>query len=201
MYEIFNEPGDSITWNDWKVNAQALVDQVRKYDNKTMMLIGGPGWSSDLSGVVGNPVRGSNLAYVIHAYPTWNQKYTDAKRCQNPSQYPSPCWDAHFGNTSSVYPVFATEWGFYSSDNASPDVVQGQNCARATYAAYWNGYETALTNYLQSKGISWSAFVWDSDTCLGLLSSWINYPPTPHYGQYVRGVLTQLTLPPIYTKA
>ncbi len=187
IYEIFNEPGDDLTWNNWKPTAQSLVDQIRTNDNDTIILVGGIHWSSDLSGALLNPVNGKNIAYVDHPYPTGS---TFQQACKT---NPTPCWDKAFGNVTSLYPVFATEWGYVQPDQLA-------SCPKQSFALYWNGYETQLTSYFQSKGISWSPWNWSPDSqsqCYSMMKSWAGFQPT-QFGAYVRSQLTTLTPHAVY---
>ncbi len=196
IYEIFNEPGDTLTWNTWRPTAQALVDEIRRYDNRTLILVGGTLWASDLSGVVGDPVNGKNVAYVVHPYPITSADY---KCGGNPAAWaPSKflsCWDASFGSAAAAYPVFATEWGYYATDEDS-----GCN---AGYAKYWSGYETQLTTYLEAKGISWSPWSWSpvpgNGSCFSMFKAGSLFEPT-QFGQFVRDQLTTLTRPASYIR-
>jgi hypothetical protein len=171
LYEIYNEPAQ-ITWAEWQPYAQKIVNLIRKYDPNTVILVSGVSWSADLSGVLKKPVDGVNIAYVVHPYPF----------ICSPSIDPalgSTCWDSDFGNTAALYPVFATEWGYFT-----PDQALCQNLF-----ATWSGYPTALLNYMESKSISWSAFVWNPYGCPTMLLSWTNYEPT-QFGRFVQHALT-----------
>ena len=176
MYEIYNEPSQ-ITWNQWQGYAQQIVTLIREYDPNTIILVSGVRSSSDLSGVRGQPVSGTNIGYVVHPYPN---------SCSYFDESGSTCWDSAFGNTSAVYPVFATEWGYYTRDQSL--------CASEFSTLNFNGYAGKLLAYLQAKEISWSAWVWNPYGCPTMLLSWLKYQPT-QYGQFVQAALTSESSP------
>jgi len=171
MYEIYNEPSE-LTWNQWQGYAQQIVNVIREYDPNTVILVGGVDSSFDLSGVPKLPVSGTNIGYVVHPYPNG---------CSYLGESGSTCWDSAFGNTAAAYPVFATEWGYYTSDQSL--------CADSISNLNFNGYATKLLAYMQGKGISWSAWVWNPYGCPTMLLSWTRYKTT-QYGQFVQNALT-----------
>jgi hypothetical protein len=177
LYEIYNEPS-RITWLQWQLNAQQIVNTIRQYDPSTVILVSGISGGSELSLVLDSPVTGQNIVYVVHPYPpecgTFHQTTAG-----------SSCWPTAFGNTASVYPVFATEWGYYTIDQTS--------CASDISTWNWNGYNTQLVAYMQSLKMSWTAWVWYptiNGGCPGLLLTFTNYQPT-QYGQFVQSTLTR----------
>lgn len=113
LYEIFNEPINPDNWTTWKNLAQPTVDLIRKFAPNNLILVGGPYWSSHISGAVSNPIEGSNIVYVAHIYS--NQPYSDlAKR---------------YGEVIKKYPLFVTEWGFEYGGTEGGDIVWGQDIA------------------------------------------------------------------------
>jgi hypothetical protein len=125
VFELFNEPhptlgdwkcwqtgcaitGDSSyvvdcncmqTWSYQAVGMQALVNAVRGAGANNLVLVAGMDWGYDLSGIVQNPITGSNVVYDTHPYPYQEKQ-------------PST-WDASFGNISKTYPVISAENGQY----------------------------------------------------------------------------------------
>jgi endoglucanase len=68
-----------------------------------------------------------------------------------------PKWEEDFGFAASQFPVVATEFGF-AADNI--------------------GYGPAIINYLEGKGISWLAWVFDPEWGPRMLQSWDTYKLT-----------------------
>ncbi len=125
LFELYNEPhptpGDWACWQSGcsitgdniyvvdcncyinasytAVGMQTLVSTVRGVKANNLVLVAGMDWGFDLSGIVKNPITGSNVMYDTHPYP-YSEKMP---------QY----WDAAFGNISKTYPVISAENGEY----------------------------------------------------------------------------------------
>lgn len=137
IFEIWNEPVDKtapLTWSDWRPTGERLISTIRKHSDN---LILGPGinYTTDLTGVPGNPYSDTNLAYVAHAYPS-----------THPSQSESE-WETKFGFLSATYPVIITEWGFRKG---------GDETSGGTIDAFG----TPFANYIDKKGLHWIAFIY-----------------------------------------
>ena len=133
IFELFNEPIGPNDWNTWKTTAQPWVNIIRAAAPNNLILIGGPNWSQNVASAASSPFSGSNLAYVAHVYP------------QHGGQ---SVWDSWFGNSSSTVPYFITEWGW-------------QNGGASPTSGTTSGYGTSFSAYLDSKGVSWTAWVFD----------------------------------------
>jgi hypothetical protein len=117
MLELYNEPHD-IPWDVWQnggplpevrqpnstvdsafvaVGMQQMYDVVRSTGAHNVVIAGGLDWAFDLSGVPTHQLRGENIAYATHPYPTGNRQ--------------PPTWDERFGNLSATDLVIATEFG------------------------------------------------------------------------------------------
>jgi endoglucanase len=110
LFELYNEPHD-VSWSCWKngcttsdgwkaVGMQGLVDVVRKTGATNVVLVGGLGWSSDLSKwLKWRPSDSAHaLAAVFHAY--------NFGGCTTKS-----CWNSTVGAVAAKVPVVATEFG------------------------------------------------------------------------------------------
>jgi endoglucanase len=110
IYEIFNEPIYPDDWTTWKNTiAQPATDLIRKYAPNNLVLVGGPYWSSHISGALTNPVVGNNVAYVAHVYS--NQSAT--------------LWASRYGEMVKKYPLFVTEWGFEEGGTEGGNLTWG----------------------------------------------------------------------------
>ncbi|MBS1916813.1 MAG: cellulase family glycosylhydrolase [Bacteroidetes bacterium] len=156
FYELFNEPTTyngqlgSISWSEWKKMMEDIIHLIRSFDSQTIPLVAGFDWAYDLTPIREEPVNAENIAYVTHPYPF--------KRSE-PWQ---PKWEEDFGFAATQYPIIATEIGF--------DVKAGETIGKNHY-----GYQ--ITKYLEERGISWTAWVFDPEWWPQMLRSW-NYELT-----------------------
>jgi cellulose 1,4-beta-cellobiosidase len=133
IFELFNEPVNPDNWSTWKQWAQPWVDIIRSHAPNNLILIGGPRWSQNLSSAASSPFVGSNLVYVAHIYPEHGGQGN---------------WDSWFGNAANSVPFFITEWGW----------IQG---GAVPTSGTLSGYGVPFSNYMESKGLSWTAWVFD----------------------------------------
>ncbi|RPI94101.1 MAG: glycoside hydrolase family 5 protein [Chloroflexi bacterium] len=133
IFELYNEPVNPDNWFTWKQWAQPWVNIIRSHAPNNLILIGGPRWSQNLSSAASAPFTGSNLVYVAHIYPQHGGQST---------------WDSWFGNAANSVPFFVTEWGW-------------QQGGTTPTSGTLSGYGIPFSNYLESKGLSWTAWVFD----------------------------------------
>lgn len=133
IFELYNEPMAPDNWSTWKATAQPWVNLIRAAAPNNLILIGGPRWSQNISSAASDPFVGSNLVYVAHIYPEHGGQSN---------------WDSWFGNASNTVPFFVTEWGWQQGGNTPTGGTQ-------------SGYGVPFSNYLESKGLSWTAWVFD----------------------------------------
>jgi endoglucanase len=164
IFELYNEPIYPDDWSTWKKAAQPWVDIIRAAAPKNLILIGGPRWSQNVSEAATSPFVGSNLVYVAHIYP---------------EQGGQDVWDSWFGDSSSKVPYFITEWGWQQGGSVPTSGTK-------------SGYGVPFSAYLDSKGVSWTAWVFDNywqpmmfDTSWNLLGG-ENY-----MGQFTKDLLYQ----------
>lgn len=164
IFELYNEPIYPDDWRAWKKTAQPWVDIIRAKAPKNLILIGGPRWSQNVSEAAADPFNGSNLIYVAHIYP---------------QQGDQSVWDSWFGDSSKTVPYFITEWGWQQGGSVPTSGTK-------------SGFGVPFSAYLDSKGVSWTAWVFDDywqpmmfDTSWNLLGG-ENY-----MGQYTKNLLFQ----------
>ena len=133
IFELYNEPINPDNWSTWKATAQPWVNLIRSFAPNNLILIGGPRWSQNLSSAASDPFVGSNLVYVAHIYPQHGGQST---------------WDSWFGNAANSVPFFITEWG-WQQGGAIPT------------SGTLSGYGVPFSTYMESKGLSWTAWVFD----------------------------------------
>lgn len=137
IFEIFNEP-HGISAENWRSNAQMLVDVIRAAGAEQLIIVGGTDYSRDLSWVMGSPIIDENIAYAAHIYPAHSRN----------------SWDRWFGDVSAKYPVIVTEWGWMESDpgGEQPYLIGDQH-----------SYGIPLIDYLDQHEIGWIACWFDTE--------------------------------------
>ncbi len=157
FYELFNEPTSyqnqlgPARWEEWKGTNEDLIAVIRAFDAEKIPLVAGFDWAYDLTPLHESPIQAEGVAYVTHPYP-WKR-----------SKPWEPKWDEDFGFAAGRYPVVATEIGF--------EPAPGANSEGADYGA-------AITKYLESRGMSWVAWVFDPEWGPSLIKSWDAYALT-----------------------
>jgi endoglucanase len=157
FYEIFNEPTiyrgqlGSMTWPEWRELNEKIIHLIRSYDPEPIPLVAGFDWAYDLTPLHIDPVNAEGIAYVTHPYAM--------KR----SQPWEPKWEENFGFAADSYPVVATEMGF----GLRPGETVGED-----------HYGNRIVRYLEGRGISWVAWVFDPEWHPGMLQSWETYELT-----------------------
>jgi endoglucanase len=157
FYELFNEPTTynnqlgPMSWDEWKKINEDLIAVIRAFDEEKIPLVAGFDWAYDLTPLRISPIRAEGIGYVTHPYPFKRTKPWEPK------------WDEDFGFAAERYPVVATEFGFWTGGGADPKIAD---------------YGPTIIKYLESRGISWFAWVYDPEWEPSLISSWDTYAPT-----------------------
>jgi endoglucanase len=164
IFELYNEPIYPDSWSAWKTTAQPWVDLIRADAPQNLILIGGPRWSQNVAEAATSPFTGSNLMYVAHIYPGHGGQRV---------------WDAWFGESSSVVPYFITEWGWQQGGSVPTSGTK-------------SGYGIPFSAYLDSKGVSWTAWVFDVYWQPVMFdASWNLLGGETYMGQFTRDFLYQ----------
>lgn len=156
LYEVFNEPtvsGDelgSCTWTEWRDLQEQIIDTIRTYNPQAVCLCAGHNWAYDLTGVAQHPIRRDNVGYVSHPYPQ--------KREQPWEQQ----WEKDFGYVADTYPVVCTEIGY---------CLEGERGAHVPVKST-DVYGEHITQYLDSKGISFTIWCFDPQWAPMIISDW-----------------------------
>ncbi len=159
FYEIFNEPTifrgilGTMTWSEWKKINEDIIKLIRALDKETIPLVAGFDWAYDLDNLHYDPINAEGIGYVTHPYPNKRKE-----------PWP-PKWEENFGFAAEKYPVIATELGFRMHDGDTIDE---------------NHYGNIITTYLEGKGISWIAWVFDPDWHPSMIKSWDTYELVGH---------------------
>lgn len=166
VYSIYNEPA-FMEWDEWKEGAEEIIDVIRMSDSEKIIFVSGVEWGADLREVGDNPINSENIVYEAHPYPSvyWRANPVDPSKADN-----ATTWDEYFGYLTEVYPVFVGEWGYQTdSDNEN-------EYATAVYGTTGD-YGRPLIEYMDKKGMSWSAWVWSDTWYPPMLKNW-DYEPT-----------------------
>lgn len=141
IYEVFNEPTGpgartKENWRAFRDRMQVWVDHIRADAPHTLLLIGSPNWSQLPAFAVEDPVKGKNLAYVMHAYP---------------GNFGPATWDSAFGNAAKTIPIFMSEWGWTTSEDTFY-IIKGTQ----------EGFGAPLKTYFNERPhIGWTAWSYD----------------------------------------
>jgi hypothetical protein len=153
FYEIFNEPTmykgqlGKMTWTEWKYMVEKMIGIIRFYDTETVPLVAGFDWAYDLSFVRFDPINAANIGYVAHPY-SFKRK-----------QPWEPRWEENFAFAAEKYPVIATEIGFGFIHEDRGEVPADR-------------YGERIVEFLEDKGISWMAWIFDPEWEPPMLKDW-----------------------------
>jgi hypothetical protein len=171
FYELYNEPtisGDqfgTMTWAQWKMAQEQIIERIRKFDKDTIVLVAGFDWAYDLTPIREDPFTAPNLAYVSHPYPQKRDPPWEEK------------WESDWGFVAEKYPVILTEIGFCLENErgAHIPVISTEE------------YGKSITEYTEKKGISWVLWVFDPNWSPMLFWDW-DFEPTTQ-GKFFKGYL------------
>ncbi len=80
LYEICNEPNGDVTWQrDVYPYANKVINRIRQYDGKNIIIVGTPTWSQDVDVVPAKPLKQKNLVYALHFYAATHGEFLREK--------------------------------------------------------------------------------------------------------------------------
>lgn len=174
FYELFNEPTTNggeygeASWEEHKALMEEIIGVIREHDPNSIALVAGFDWGYDLTPVRTDPIDASGVAYVAHPYPQKREPPWEPK------------WQEDWGFVAATYPVFVTEFGFMSADERGAHIpVIGDET-----------YGEAIIDFMEERGISWTAWVFDPDWSPQLIEDW-SFEPT-RQGEFFREKLREL---------
>ena len=171
LYEIYNEPtvtGEdtgSCTWEEWKAIQEQIIDEIRKYNPNAVCLCAGFNWAYDLTPVAYAPIGRPNVAYVSHPYPMKREQPWEEQ------------WEADFGFVADTYPVICTEIGFCLENELGAHIP----------VISTDVYGHHITEYFESKGISFTVWCFDTSWSPTLIEDW-DFTPTTQ-GRFFKNYL------------
>ncbi len=154
FYELFNEPTlfngklGVMSWTQWKELNEEMITVVRAWDGEAVPLVAGFDWAYDLTPLRNEPVRAEGIGYVVHPYPFKRQQPWE------------PRWEEDFAFAAGNYPLIATEIGFDAKPGEADDPDR---------------YGARITTFLEERGISWMAWVFDPKWGPAMLKSFDGY--------------------------
>lgn len=103
IYEVYNEP-EQIDWLVVKDYSIKIINEIRKYDAKNIIVVGSPSWDQDVDVAAKDPISGFiNIAYSFHFYAS------------EPSHQERLMEKAEAAIKAGL-PLFVTEWGVGEAD-------------------------------------------------------------------------------------
>jgi hypothetical protein len=174
FYELFNEPTrfngtlGRIAWTDFKEYMEEIIHMIRAHGAQGIPLVAGFDWAYDLTEPAAAPIEAPGVAYVTHPYPQKRPRPWEAQ------------WQADWGFMAGRYPVMVTEFGFMAGDRPGAHIPV---IADSTYGE-------AVIAFLEQRGISWVAWVFDPEWSPQLIEGW-DFTPTPQ-GRFFRRKMMEL---------
>jgi endoglucanase len=165
IYEVFNEP-EKIEWPVVKAYAEAVITEIRKYDQKNIIVVGSPSWDQDVDIAAKDPIVGQqNIAYSFHFYAS------------QPSHQDGLMAKADEALRLKL-PLFVTEWGVGEADGDGVFDLQKN---------------TKWMNWMEKNKLSWANWnITDKKETTAILmpganmnGNWTEKELTPA-GQYIK---------------
>jgi hypothetical protein len=167
FFELFNEPTHfrgmlgPMSWTEWRELNEEMIGVIRYWDKDTIPIVAGFDWAYDLDPVHYDPVKAEGIAYAVHPYPN-----------KRPQPW-EPRWEENFAFVADRYPMIATEIGFGLKPGETVDKTH---------------YGDRITHFLEERGISWVAWVFDPEWGPPLLRSFDGFALTGS-GEFFRQAL------------
>ena len=188
IFEIYNEPLDTITWAEVKAYADTVIKAIRGAGFNNLILVGSPHWDTDIDTAAANPPADpqNNFALTFHFYAADHK--IDGRHWFKPAgtTYRAVVQAA----LDRGVPVFVSEWG---TNDATEDGAY--NFAEADK---WHAYLDANRISSCAWAVAVSGNVLDFWTQAGnplnagpgVLANWTNPAGMTPHGRYVYRWLT-----------
>ncbi len=179
VYELFNEPttlqdpwGDA-EWQEWKALNEQMIDIIYAIDQDVIPLVAGFNWAYDLTPLRKAPVDRPGIAYTSHPYPQKEQP--------NPATDENffKLWDEKWGFAAEKYPLLCTELGWVQPDGYGAHIPVKDD----------GSYGPRIVEFMESRGISWTAWVFDPQWSPTLINNW-DFEPSEQ-GAFFRKVMRE----------
>ena len=158
-------------WGKWKAANEYMIDMIRAHDKDVIPLVAGFNWGYDLRPVRDNPIDRPGVAYASHPYP---QKEKPAERTK---ENLFAAWDDAWGFVADNHPMILTEMGWVQEDGYGAHIPVIDD----------GSYGPIIAEYMASKGLSWTAWVFDAQWSPRLIDDW-DFTPSEQ-GEYFRQLM------------
>lgn len=179
VYELFNEPTTlqdpwgKAEWAEWKALNEQMIDVIYAIDKDVIPLVAGFNWAYDLTPVADAPIERPGVAYASHPYPQKERPTPPTK------ENFFKAWDAKWGYVSKKYPIICTELGWVQPDGyGAHEPVKNDG-----------SYGPQIVEYMESRGISWTAWVFDPQWSPTMIDDW-SFKPSEQ-GAFFKKVLQE----------
>lgn len=109
LFEIYNEPLDSTSWETIKAYANEVIPVIREHSNN-LIIVGTRQWSQRVDEAADSPLTFDNVAYTYHFYV---------------SQHGSDVMGYAKKALEKRLPLFVTEWGFWGPTSGGDTGISG----------------------------------------------------------------------------
>ena len=122
IFEICNEPNGNVTWDkDIKPYAEELIETIKKYNKKSIIIVGTPTWSQEVDKAAINPIKEQNIMYACHFYAgthtSWlRDRITEATK-KNIAIFVSEWGTSAADGNGGIYLDEVLKWTEYMKDN------------------------------------------------------------------------------------
>lgn len=101
LYEICNEPNGDTTWEQIKIYADIVIPLIREESPNSVIIVGTPAFSTDLTGPLKTPLSYDNIMYSYHQYSN--------------TMSDNDFWVIDNARRNDLA-IFVSEWGFSNRD-------------------------------------------------------------------------------------
>lgn len=173
IYETYNEPLNTHTWEQVKKYHTAVIKAIREIDTQNVIVIGTPSWDQDVDKAARDPLLGfENIAYSFHFYASdpYHQEKLRAKA------------DTAIKNGLCL---FVTEWGVSESSGDGAFDVEKTN----RWVQWMNENQLSWCTWSVADKVETSAVLKPGASGKG---GWTENELTPG-GKFIRDILRQKT--------
>jgi len=165
LFEIYNEPPDSVSWEEVKTYSNAVIAAIRAAGFNNLILVGNPYWDTETDIAANDPPTDplNNFALTFHFYADTHRR--DGNHHFRPNiTYRSVVQAA----LDKGIPVFVSEWGTNdASDNGKPNFAESDK---------WHEYLDANKISSCAWGVTASGIYGDN-----VLDYWSNWGNPLHF--------------------
>ena len=179
VYELFNEPTTlkepwgQAEWDTWKAMNEEMIDAIFAIDKTAIPLVAGFDWAYDLTPVKNSPIDRPGVAYASHPYPQKEQPEPATK------ENFFKLWQNKWGFVSEKYPMICTEIGWVQPNGFGAHIPVKND----------GSYGPHIVEFMEARGISWTAWVFDPLWSPTLINDW-NFTPSEQ-GAFFKKVLQE----------